>query len=192
MQQRLSPENSLLVVIDVQERLLPAIRDRQHILFNARRLLEGARLLDVPVVVTEQYPQGLGSTVKELTPYIPTGTAVLSKKSFSVYDDECIRTEIDSRKKSQIILCGIEAHVCVLQSAFDILRAGGHEIYIVADAIGSRFAGDRETALRRFESSGMVLTTTESLLFEWCRSAEHPQFKEISRLVKEEARSENH
>jgi isochorismate hydrolase len=93
--------------------------------------------------------------------------------------------EIDSRKKSQIILCGIEAHVCVLQSAFDLFRAGGREIYIVADAIGSRFAVDREMALRRFETSGMVLTTTESLLFEWCRTAEHPQFKEISRLVKE-------
>ena len=185
MHQRLSSENSLLVVIDVQERLLPAIQNQQQILFNVRRLLEGTRLLGVPVIVSEQYPQGLGSTVKELIPHILEGTAVLSKKSFSIYDDECIRTEINARKRTQIILCGIEAHVCVLQSAFDILRVGGHEVYIVADAIGSRFASDREMALRRFETSGMVCTTTESLLFEWCRSAEHPQFKEISRLVKE-------
>jgi nicotinamidase-related amidase len=192
MQQRLSPENSLLVVIDVQERLLPAVQNQQQILFNVRRLLEGARLLNVPVIVSEQYPQGLGSTVKELTSFIPAGTAVLSKKSFSIYDDERVRTEIDSREKSQIILCGIESHVCVLQSAFDILSAGGHEVYIVVDAVGSRFAGDRETALRRFETSGMVLTTTESLLFEWCQSAEHPQFKEISRLVKEFVNGLNH
>ena len=185
MHQRLSPESSLLVVIDIQERLLPAIQNQQQILFNARRLLEGSRLLSVPVVVSEQYPQGLGSTVKELTPYIPAGTTVLSKKSFSIYDDESIRTEIDSRKKSQIILCGIESHVCVLQSAFDIFRAGGQEVCIVVDAIGSRFASDRETALRRFETTGMICTTTESLLFEWCRSAEHPQFKGISRLAKE-------
>jgi nicotinamidase-related amidase len=184
MHQRLSPENSVLVVIDVQERLLPAIQNQQQIVFNVRRLLEGAQVFDVPVVVSEQYPQGLGDTVKELTPYIPKETAVLSKKSFSIYDNESIRTEIDSRKRSQIILCGVEAHVCVLQSAFDLLRTG-YEVYIVADAVGSRFIIDQETALRRYETSGMTLTTVESLLFEWCRTAEHPQFKEVSRLAKE-------
>jgi len=184
MYQRLSPENCLLVVIDVQERLLPAIQDQQQIVFNTRRLLEGAGVLDVPVIVSEQYPQGLGNTVKELIPYIPEGTAVLPKKSFSIYDNESIRTALDSRKRSQIILCGVETHVCVLQSAFDLYRAG-REVYIVADAVGSRFIGDQTTALRRLESSGMALTTTESLLFEWCRTAEHPQFKEFSRLAKE-------
>ena len=184
MHQRLSPENSLLVVIDVQDRLLPAIQNQQQIVFNVRRLLEAARVFSVPVVVSEQYPQGLGGTVKELTPYIPEGTAVLSKKSFSIYDNDPIRTEIDSRKRSQIILCGIEAHVCVLQSAFDLLRTG-HEVYVVTDAVGSRFIHDQKTALRRCETSGMILTTVESLLFEWCRTAEHPQFKEISRLAKE-------
>jgi len=191
MYQRLTPENSLLAIVDVQERLLPAVLQQQQIVFNVRRLLEAAQAIDVPVVVTEQYPQGLGSTVQELVPYIPTGTAVLSKKSFSIYDDERIRTEIDSHRRSQIILCGVEAHVCVQQSAFDLLRAG-HEVNIIVDAISSRFAEAKETALRRFESSGMVLTTTESLLFEWCRSAEHPQFKMFSRLAKEETRCENH
>ena len=185
MHPRLTPENSLLVVIDVQERLLPTIQNRLQVVFNIRRLLKGSRLLGIPAVVSEQYPQGLGCTVKMLAPYFPEGTPVLPKKTFSIYDDESIRTEIASRKRSHIILCGIEAHVCVLQSAFDLLRAGEQEIYIVVDAVGSRFAEDQETALRRFETAGMVLTTTESLLFEWCRSAEHPQFKEISRLVKE-------
>jgi len=184
MYQRLSPEKSLLVVIDVQERLLPAIQNSRQIIFNVRRLLEGAQVLGVPVLVSEQYPQGLGSTVKELTPYIPAGTAALSKKSFSIYDNESIRTEIDSRKRSQIVLCGVEAHVCILQSAFDLHRAG-YEVYISADAVGARLAPDQKTALRRCETSGMVLTTTESLLFEWCRTADHPQFKEISRLAKE-------
>jgi len=184
MYQRLSPENSLLVIVDVQERLLPAVLQQQQIIFNVRRLLEAAQTIDVPVVVTEQYPQGLGNTVQELVPYIPAGTAILPKKSFSIYDDERIRTEIDNHRRSQIILCGVEAHVCVQQSAFDLLRAG-HEVYIVVDAIGSRFAENRDTALRRFESAGMALTTTESLLFEWCRTAEHPQFKLFSRLAKE-------
>jgi len=182
--QRLIPENSLLVIVDIQERLLQAVLQPQQIVFNARRLLEAAQAISVPVVVTEQYPQGLGNTVQELVPHIPAGTAVLPKKSFSIYDDEHIRTEIDNHRRSQIILCGMEAHVCVQQSAFDLLRAG-HEVYIVVDAIGSRFADHRDTALRRFESSGMALTTTESLLFEWCRTADHPQFKMFSRLAKE-------
>ena len=165
---------------------MPAILHHRQIVFNVRRLLEGARAMDVPIIVTEQYPQGLGSTVQELTPYIPEGTVTLPKKSFSIYDDERIRAEIDRVGRQQIILCGVEAHVCVQQSAFDLLRTG-HEVHIVTDAIGSRFASNNEIALRRFESSGMVLTTAESLLFEWCRTAEHPQFKTISRLAKEEA-----
>ena len=184
MFQRLFPVNSLLAVIDAQERLLPATLEQQEIVFNVRRLLEGARIFDVPVIVSEQYPQGLGGTVKELTPYLPVGTTVLPKKSFSIYDDESIRTEIDSGNRSQIILCGVETHVCVLQSAFDLLHTG-HEVYIVADAVGARYDNDHKTALRRLETAGMILTTTESLLFEWCRTAEQPQFKEISRLAKE-------
>ena len=184
MHQRLCPETSLLVIIDIQERLLPAILQQQQVLFNARRLLEAASVLGVPVVVTEQYPQGLGKTVKELLPLIPAGTAVLPKKSFSIYDDESIRAEIEKHRRFQVILCGVEAHVCVQQSAFDLLGAG-KEVHIVVDAIGSRFAENRDIALRRFEFSGIVLTSTESLLFEWCRSAEHPQFKMFSRLAKE-------
>ena len=184
MYQRLCPETSLLVIIDVQERLLPAILQQQQIIFNVRRLLEAASVLGVPVVVSEQYPQGLGGTVKELLPFIPADTVVLPKKSFSIYDDESIRTEIENHSRSQIILCGVEANVCVQQSAFDLLGSG-KEVHIVVDAIGSRFAENRDIALRRFESSGMVLTSTESLLFEWCRSAEHPQFKMFSRLAKE-------
>ena len=185
MYQRLSSENSLLVIVDVQERLLPAILDGRQIVFNVRRLLKAAEAIGVPVIVTEQYPQGLGNTVQELLPYIPEGTAVLPKKSFSIYDDERIRDEIENRQRSQIILCGVESHVCVQQSAFDLCAE--RKVHIVVDAIGSRFASNKETALRRFESSGIILTTTESLLFEWCRTAEHPQFKMFSRLAKEEA-----
>jgi len=186
MYQRLSPESSLLVIVDVQERLMPAVLHERQIVFNVRRLLEAAQAIDVPVVVTEQYPQGLGNTVQELASFIPKDAPVLPKKSFSIYDDAPIRATIENHRRSQIILCGVEAHVCVQQSAFDLHRAG-HEVYIVVDSIGSRSADDREIALRRFESSGMALTTTESLLFEWCRTAEHPQFKTVSRLVKETA-----
>ena len=190
MYQRLSPETSLLVIVDIQERLMPAIlqdgppRAGEHIIFNARRLLQAAKAIDVPIVVTEQYPQGLGTTVPQLLPYIPEGTPALAKKTFSIYDDEHIRAAIDKHQRSQIILCGVEAHVCVQQSAFDLHRSG-KEVYIVADAIGSRAAMDQTMALCRFSAAGMAVTTTESLLFEWCRTAEHPQFKLFSRLAKE-------
>ena len=184
MYQQLSPENSLLVIVDVQERLLPAIQDGQKIIFNSRRLLEAAKAVEVPIVVTEQYPQGLGGTVPELIPFIPEGTVILPKTSFSIYEDDGIQTEINSHGRSQIILCGVETHICILQSALDF-HDTGHEVYIVVDAVGSRFADDRNTALRRCEAAGMVLTTTETLLFEWCRTAEHPLFKTFSQLAKE-------
>lgn len=190
MYQRLTPENSLLAIIDVQERLLPVIPDREQIVFNVRRLLLAAQAVGVPKIVTEQYPQGLGRTVQELSQHISEGTAVMPKKSFSIYDDERIRIEIDHHGRNQIILCGVETHVCVQQSAFDLCRAG-HEVYIAADAVGSRFDYDHTTALRRLEISDIVLTTTESLLFEWCRTAEHPQFKMFSRLAKAEANPKN-
>ena len=184
MYQRLTPETSLLVIVDIQERLMPAILDSRQVTFNARRLLEAAGAIGVPVVVTEQYPQGLGNTVQELIPHIPEGSPVLAKKAFSIYDDEPIRAEIDRHQRPQVILCGVETHVCIQQSAFDLLRAG-REVHIVVDAVGSRFADNGTVALRRFESAGMALTTTESLLFEWCRTAAHPQFKLFSRLAKE-------
>jgi nicotinamidase-related amidase len=180
----LSPENSLLFVVDIQERLMQAISQGGTVIFNARRLLESARLLAIPTIISEQYPQGLGVTVNEITPAIPQTTPIIAKKSFSVCAVKEIQDELEKHPVSKIVLCGVETHVCILQSAFDLLTMG-KEVVLVVDAIGSRFPIDHEIAIRRLESSGVTLTTAESVLFEWCGTSEHPQFKNISQLVKE-------
>lgn len=180
----LSPENSLLFVIDIQERLMPVINKGDTVIFNTRRLLNSAQLLRIPIIVSEQYPQGLGVTVTEVAQSIPKTTPVIAKKSFSVCAVEAIRKELEKYPVSKIVLCGVETHVCILQSAFDFLTMG-KEVVLVVDAMGSRFPTDDEIAIRRLESSGVTLATTESIIFEWCGTSEHPQFKTINRFVKE-------
>jgi nicotinamidase-related amidase len=180
----LSPENSLLFVVDVQERLMPTINKGDTVIFNTRRLLDSARLLTIPIIISEQYPKGLGVTVKEITPAIPQTTPIIAKKSFSICAVEEIQKEFEKYPVSKIVLCGVETHVCILQSAFDLLTMG-KEVILVVDAVGSRFPIDNEIAIRRLESSGVTLITAESVLFEWCGTSEHPQFKNISQLAKE-------
>ena len=182
----LSATDTVLVVVDVQERLVPAVSDRDPIVWNTRRLIDGAKLFDVPVIVTEQYPKGLGPTMPELIAALPEGAPVIEKKSFSA----CLVPEFLEKLRRcesvhKVLLTGMETHVCILQTALDLLSLG-YEVHLAVDAVGSRFAGDRKIAIRRLESSGVLLTTTESVLFQWCRTADAPQFKAVSRLVREE------
>ncbi len=182
----LSATDTVLLVIDVQERLVPAMKKGELVVWNTRRLIDGAKLFGVPVIVTEQYPKGLGPTVPELAAALPESTPVLEKKAFSACLVPAFLDELRKRKTvRKVLLAGIESHVCVLQTALDLLSLG-YEVHPVVDAISSRFAADYDTALRRLESSGALLTTTESALFQWCRTADAPQFKEISRIVREE------
>ena len=182
----LSATDTVLVVVDVQERLVPAVSEHERIVWNTRRLIDGAKLFAVPVLVTEQYPKGLGPTMPELIAALPKNTPVMEKKSFSA----CLVPEFldELRRRAsvcKVLLAGMEAHVCILQTALDLLSLG-YEVYLVVDAVGSRFASDERIALRRLESSGVIPTTTESVLFQWCRTADAPQFKTVSRLVREE------
>ena len=182
----LSSADTVLVVIDVQERLIAAMKKGPLVVWNTRRLIDGAKLFDAPVIVTEQYPQGLGPTVPELIAVLPENVPVFEKKTYSA----CLVPEfVDALRNGEnirkVLLTGIESHVCVLQTALDLLSRG-YEVHLVADAVSSRFASDYDIALRRLESSGVMLTTTESALFQWCRTAAAPQFKELSRIVREE------
>jgi nicotinamidase-related amidase len=174
-------EDSALLVIDVQEALIKLINDQKRIIWNVRRLLDAAQVLGVPIAATEQYPDRLSPTVPELKERIGHAPDKLSF-SAGVCGDIFERWKGDGR--SRVLICGIEAHVCVLQTALD-LAASGFEVYVAVDAVGSRYAIDRETALRRMESAGVILTTTETAFFEWCRTAEAPEFKKISALAKE-------
>lgn len=175
---RLDRESSLLCVIDVQERLVPAVIDGAMIVDRCRRLAEGARLLGVPALVTEQYRKGLGPTVPALADVLPPP---LEKLSFSCCGGKGFATAVPERV-GQVVLCGLETHVCVAQTALDLL-AEGYAVFLATDAISSRHAVDRDVALRRLEAAGGVPTTTEAVLFEWCRSAAHPQFQAVRKLV---------
>jgi nicotinamidase-related amidase len=176
--------DSGLLVIDIQERILDKIPGRDVIVSNTVKLVEGAGILNVPVFATEQYPKGLGPTVPELVDRLP---AKLEKVSFSCGVLPELIHFFQSKNVKKILLAGIEAHVCVLQTALD-LTAQGFQIHIAADAVGSRFEQDKEVALRRLERSGVVLTTAETALFEWTEKAGTPEFKQISRLIVEGVR----
>jgi nicotinamidase-related amidase len=173
--------DTALLVVDVQERLVPAIAGHARVVWNVRRLIDGAKVLGLPVVATEQYPQGLGRTVPELLERLGE---VPAKLSFSWGGCPQIFKQLETQGIHKLLVCGIEAHVCVQQSVLDLLAAGWR-VYLAVDAVGSRFDVDRTTALGRMDSAGATLTTTEAALFEWCQVAGTPQFKQISQLVRE-------
>lgn len=181
----MSAARSILLVVDMQERLLPAIAGGDGVTAGVRFLMESAELLNVPIVVSEQYPKGLGPTVSAL-PCEKCRTETFDKLRFSAAEGlrEILgrRTEV----RDQFIVCGIEAHVCVLQTALD-LRSEGDCVFVVADAVGSRQTGDCETALRRLRDEGCVVTTAESVAFEWCEAAGSDTFRAVSRLVRARA-----
>ena len=168
-----------ILVVDVQERLIVAIRDAQAICRQIERLLDAARLLDIPVHATEQYPKGLGLTIEPIAARF--ATPPVTKMRFSACVPE-LQAKLDPTRA--VILVGIETHVCVAQTAADLLAAG-FCVLLPRDAAGARGLLDHEAAIARMASFGVTVTTCEALLFEWIATAEHPQFKAISNLVKD-------
>jgi nicotinamidase-related amidase len=175
-------EDTALLVVDAQEKLMAIIPDRQRIVWNIRRLLDAAQCLGVPIAATEQYPDKLSPTVPELKQRIG---AAPDKMAFSAGVCGEIFSRWNRELRQRVLICGIETHFCIAQTAFD-LAAAGVGVYVAVDAVGSRRAIDHETALRRLELAGIVLTTTEAAMFEWCRSADIPEFKQLSALAKED------
>lgn len=178
----MSRGDTALLVVDAQEKLLSVVADRNRIVWNIGRLLDAAAILGLPIAGTEQYPDKLSPTVPELKQRI--GPAP-DKMAFSAGACGAIFSRWRNELRQRVLLCGIETHVCIAQTAFD-LTAAGFGVYVAVDAVGSRQAIDHDTALRRMESAGVVLTTTEAAMFEWCRSADAPEFKQISALAKEQ------
>lgn len=176
-------EDSALFVVDAQERLLEIIPDSARVVWNIRRLVDAAQTLGVPISGAEQYPQRLGPTAAILQERIGP---LPHKRCFSagVCGDIFERWKDDSR--SRVLVCGIETHVCVMQTALDV-AAAGFEVHVAVDAVGARYAIDHETALRRMGAAGIILSTTETAMFEWCRTAEAGEFKAISALAKEKS-----
>lgn len=176
----MQPEETVLVVVDVQEKLLPHISNAEQVERNVTRLISAAAAAKIPVVCTEQYPKGLGSTVPSLE--LDENLKRIEKLTFSCAGKETFRDEISSLNRRKLVLCGIETHVCVMQTALDLL-SDGYSVYLVLDAIGSRFEFDHDVAIRRLEAQGVTVSTTESCLFEWCERAGTDLFREIRKLV---------
>ena len=177
----LNRENAVVIFIDVQGRLSELVDGADALFKNLRRLLEGMKVLDVPVIVTEQIPEKLGPTRDEFQSLI-TG-APITKTSFSCCGEPAFLQTLVKTSRRHIILCGIETHVCVYQTAIDLLAAG-YEVYAVADAVSSRDPANKTLALRRMEDEGVKLTGTEMVLFEILGNAKDPAFKTILKIVK--------
>ncbi len=177
----LSRQDCALLVVDVQDKLIRHIPDYARVVWNIGRLLDGAKLLGVPALATEQYPQGLGGTVAELADRLMDRPA---KTAFSCAGCEEVMQMLGATERKQVLVVGIEAHVCVLQTVLDLVSQG-YRVYVAVDAVGSRFELDREIALRRLEACGASLVTTEMALFEWCQTASAAEFKSLSALVRE-------
>jgi nicotinamidase-related amidase len=178
---QLLPGQSALLVIDVQEKLLVKIPTAQALVHNISFLIDGARLVEVPVSATEQYPKGLGPTVPALAAKL---TERPDKVAFSCCAIPSVTGNFRQQGRSKILLAGMETHVCVLNTALDLL-AEGFQVYLAVDALASRFAVDHDTALRRLEKAGAILTTSETAVFEWVGGSSHPKFKQVSSLVQE-------
>ena len=177
----LERDRSQLLVVDMQERLAPAIEAVDGVERNCRLLLEGAREVGVPVLVSEQYPKGLGHTLPALQPLLGTNQA-FEKMEFSCFANDNLRHALTDGRPSTVV-CGIEAHVCVLQTVLE-MKAAGLDVTLVADAVGSRKAESRVLALERAARAGIEIVSTEMVLFEWLRSAADPAFKTVSRLIR--------
>lgn len=168
-----------MLLVDLQQRLMPAICDSEAVVARAVRLAEAARMLDVPVRATEQYPAGLGPTVAPLAAY---PGAVLSKTAFSAVDDPGFAGLLPAGV-SEIIIAGCEAHVCVLQTVLGLLDSG-YRVVLAADAAGSRDPADKAAAIARARQHGAEIVTSEMVLFEWLRDSQHPKFREVQKLLR--------
>lgn len=183
---KLTPSNTALLVCDVQERFRPLIHKMETVINTTKFMTSLAKVMDFPIVATQQYTKVFGPTVSDAFADprdIGTLCPVFEKKKFSMLTEECSE-HLKSLNKTSYLLVGIEAHVCLQQTALDLLEEG-HDVHIIADGVSSQQSFDREMALRRMESSGAWLTTAQSAAFMLMGSADHPNFKAVSKLVKD-------
>ncbi len=176
-------DNCVCVIVDMQQKLLPAMSDPAGVLDRTMMLVKGMKELQVPLLVTEQYPQGLGNTVAELADLFDDSDRIIAKTSFSCFGEEQFTGALDIESRPVMIIAGIESHVCVAQTALDAVNSG-YRVFIAADAVCSRKPSDRETALAQLRHAGCTIASSEAILFMLLRSARHPSFKVISKLVR--------
>jgi nicotinamidase-related amidase len=179
-------ERSQVLLVDMQDRLLEAMPDKTELIERSFRLIRAAQVLGIPITVSEQYPKGLGATAQSLREVLGNEAVVLDKVEFSCFGNEAIRERLQNLRRqgrSQIVVAGIEAHICVAQTAIELVEHG-YETFVAADAAGSRDKQSRKLALQRLARQGAEIVDTEMVLFEWLEKAGTPEFKELQALVK--------
>jgi len=179
---RITKENTVGLVIDIQERLVPAMEDQELLIRNCQILIEGLKVLGVPMIATQQYSKGLGETIEPIKSIFDEFEPI-EKRDFSCCDEPVVAGKLKELNAKQVIICGIESHVCVLQTAID-LKEAGYVPVVVMDCVSSRSLDNVDLAAERFRYEGILMTSYESILFELTRSAGVPEFKMISKLVK--------
>jgi len=181
---RLDVDRAMVLEIDIQTALLPAIRNGEQVVQASRKLLEGVRVFEMPVLATEQYPKGIGATVEPVAQCLEACKArIIEKLTFSSCGEERVREAILTIDRPQIVVIGIEAHVCVQQTVLDLLTMD-YDVFVCADAVGSRGRTDYERALLRMQHAGALITTVESALFELCERCGTERFKGLLGVIK--------
>ena len=178
------PQDSLVVVMDVQQKLISAMPNgvKENVIEKINTLLTIANTLSIPIVVTEQYPDGLGHTVPALNEQLTSLVAVIEKTSFSAFDALGFAELIDQSGRKQIVLVGMEAHICILQTALALQKAG-FRVFVVEDAVISRTKTNQDNGLRRLRNAGVIVTNVESVFFEWLGDASRAEFKVLAKLI---------
>ena len=177
-------DTSFLLIVDMQERLVPAVEHHDRVVTNAARLMTGAARLEVPVLLTEHYPKGIGPVVPALRERAPTNS-VLAKIQFCALSEPACAKRFAALHRQQVVVAGTEAHVCVLQTALGLKQAG-YEPYLVVDAVSSRRASDKEAAITRLRDAGVIAVTTEMVLFEWLARGDTAEFRDLLPLIKDD------
>ena len=179
----LRPDQAVLLIVDVQEKFLTVIHEMEHIVKNIAVLIQTACELSIPVIVSEQYPEGLGGTVEVLSRLLPEGTAVFKKTSFGCLGEPEISSYLRSLDRRQVIVTGIETHICVNQTVHQLIKSG-YEPHLIEDGVSSRDPVNIAVGLRKMIQSGAIPSCVEMALFELTGSASHPSFKVLRKLVK--------
>lgn len=179
----LDKDKTVLVAVDLQEAFRSPINDFAQIVSRVSIAARAFQILNLPVIVTEQYPKGLGRTAEEILFSLPPEVEIIEKTTFSACGSEVFMEKLRATGAKQVVLCGFETHVCVNQTAHDLLNEG-FEVHVLTDCVGSRFSGDKEAALKKLQMSGVVPSTVEMMLFELLRNARNEHFKQIQNLIK--------
>ena len=179
----ISDTDTILVVIDMQDKLLPAMCESEYLLSNTEKLISGIQALNLPVIITEQYPKGLGKTNEAIAKLLDKKYIPIEKTTFSCYRNDNFKEMLDNFGKKNIVLCGIETHICVLQTAIELKQAG-YNVLIIEDCVASRNDNDHYMAIQRLMNEGVLITTYETVLMELCGRSDRPEFKTISAIIK--------